>query len=83
MNEEKTQINEILNYIQEYVKDTWQHDSEPMLNFKDLEILLDYITNLQEKIDKATNYYLKELSKRGCVDDVAVKMYNLLEDNIK
>ena len=36
---------------------------------------------LQNIIDKATNYYLKTLSKNGSMPDEAVEMFNLLEGN--
>ena len=36
-----------------------------------------------EKIDKATSLYLKELSEKGKVDDLACKMFNVLEGNVK
>ena len=49
----------------------------------DNELEIKEYNNLLEKINKATNYYLKELSKRGSIDDVAVKMFNILEENIK
>lgn len=39
------------------------------------------IQRLQNLIDKATNYYLKTLSKNGSMPDEAVEMYNLLEGN--
>ena len=52
----KEEIKEILAYFEEYIKITDMHDSEPMLNWKDLKIVLDYITNLQEE-----NERLKEL----------------------
>lgn len=48
----------------------------------DNEVEINEYNNLLEKINKATNYYLKELSKRGSIDDAAVKMYNILEGNI-
>ena len=43
------EIKEILAYFEEYVKITDMHDSEPMLNWKDLKIVLDYIINLQQE----------------------------------
>lgn len=49
MNDE---IKEILAYFEEYVKITDMHDSEPMLNWKDLKIVLDYITNLQQENER-------------------------------
>lgn len=33
--------------------------------------------------DKATNYYLKTLSKNKSMPEEAIKMYNYLEGNIK
>jgi hypothetical protein len=36
---------------------------------------------LQNLIDKTTSYYLKELSQCSYMDDVAVEMFNLLEEN--
>lgn len=49
------EIKEILAYFEEYIKITDMHDSEPMLNWKDLKIVLDYINNLQEKYEEADN----------------------------
>ena len=46
------EIKEILAYFEEYVKTTDMHDSEPMLNWKDLKIVLDYITNLQQENER-------------------------------
>lgn len=43
----------------------------------------DELMNNSEKIDKATALYLKELSEKGEVDDLACKMFNTLEGNIK
>ena len=36
---------------------------------------------LKERIDKATNLYLKTLAEQKQVDDLACKMFNLLEGN--
>ena len=59
MNEK--QINKILNYMKQYVENIYEHDSEPMLNWKDLEILLDYINNLQTRWNSLRNYIKNEL----------------------
>jgi hypothetical protein len=37
----------------------------------------------KSRIDKATSLYLKELSEKGKVDDLACKMFNALEGNVK
>ena len=76
MNKEEITINFV--GITDYLKD------------KDIEIEhLRYENNgryqeiqrLQNLIDKTTNYYLKELSQCSHMDDVAVEMFNLLEEN--
>lgn len=46
----------VLNYMTKYVKDIYMHDSEPMLNYKDIEIVLKHIYELQAKITKAIEY---------------------------
>lgn len=42
----------------------------------------ELMTN-SEKIDKAIALYLKELSEKGEVDDLACRMFNTLEGNVK
>ena len=37
----------------------------------------------KSRIDKATSLYLKELSEKGKVDDLACRMFNVLEGNVK
>lgn len=39
------------------------------------------LENLQNLINKTTNYYLKTLAKNGSMPDEAVEMFNLLEGN--
>ena len=53
-------IKEILNYMKQYVENKYEHDSEPMLNYKDIQCVLDYITNLQEKNKRLKEDYEKE-----------------------
>lgn len=46
--------------------------------FRDIK---KYILECDEKMEKATNYYLKTLAKNGSMPDEAVEMFNLLEEN--
>ena len=39
--------------MKEYVENKYEHDSEPMLNYKDLQIVLSYIEQLENNRDKA------------------------------
>ena len=45
------EIEEILNYMKQYVENIYEHDSEPMLNYKDLQIVLSYIEQLEKEIE--------------------------------
>ena len=45
--------------------------------------MFNELMNNSEKIDKATSLYLKELSENGKVNDLACKMFNVLEGNVK
>ena len=49
----------------------------------DMKNKFNELMNNSEKIDKATTLYLKELSEKGKVDDLACKMFNVLEGNVK
>ena len=68
----KNEIKEILAYFEEYVKTTDMHYSEPMLNWKDLKIVLDYITNLQEENEDLL-YYKKIIDKIIIIKDYPYK----------
>lgn len=46
--------------------------------FRDIK---KYILECDEKMEKATNYYLKTLAKNGSMPSEAVEMFNLLEGN--
>ena len=50
------EIEKILNYMKQYIENKYEHDSEPMLNYKDLQIVLSYIEQLENNRDKAIEY---------------------------
>lgn len=49
----------------------------------DMKNKFNELMNNSEKIDKAISIYLKELSEKGKVDDLACRMFNVLEGNVK
>lgn len=70
-------IKEILAYMMQYVENKYEHDSEPMLNWKDIKCILDYITNLQEKYNKALNDLVKESHKNiKAIEKIKKIQYN-------
>ena len=68
---------ELTEYYQKGDCCTWIVELRKQVSEKDKQI--KYLQNL---IDKATSLYLKELSEKGKVDDLACKMFNTLEGNI-
>lgn len=58
-------------------------DGNIYYRFEYCDFLYSKLEELQSRIDKATQLYLKELSEKGKVDDLACKMFNTLEENIK
>lgn len=47
MNDE---LKSVLSYMKQYVENVYEHDSEPMLNYKDLELVLNYIKLLENQV---------------------------------
>lgn len=78
MNKEEITIN--LVGITDYLRDK---DLEIEYLRKTLERKFKQIKQLQNIIVKTSDYYLKELSQCSHMDDVAVHMFNLLEENKK
>ena len=46
-------LNEVLNYMKQYVENIYEHDSEPMLTWKDLKLVLEEIERLNNIIKEA------------------------------
>ena len=56
-------LDKVLNYMKQYVENKYEHDSEPMLNWKDLKLVLDEIerlNNIIKNIEKCIDYYAIE-----------------------
>lgn len=45
----ETELNKVLNYMKQYVENKYEHDSEPMLTYKDLQLVLEEIERLNNK----------------------------------
>lgn len=70
---------ELENKIEYYQRKTQRQQKQ----IDDMKNKFNELMNNSEKIDKATALYLKELSENGKVDDLACKMFNILEGNVK
>ena len=81
-----TTIPQLMGEIAELERDVlyYKNRYERIRNERDdMKNKFNELMNNSEKIDKATTLYLKELSEKGKVDDLACKMFNVLEGNIK
>lgn len=73
---ENKEIEEILNYMKQYVENKYEHDSEPMLNYKDLQIVLSYIEQLEKENQQLKKQkadvveYIKKYLHEHVIDDL-------------
>lgn len=51
----ESDLDKVLNYMKQYVENKYEHDSEPMLNWEDLQLVLNKINELEKQ-----NEILKE-----------------------
>ena len=56
-------LGKVLNYMKQYVENVYEHDSEPMLNWKDLKLVLEEIERLNNIINESAEEILKELEE--------------------
>ena len=45
-------LDKVLNYMKRYVENVYEHDSEIMLNWKDIKLVLEEIERLKDLCDK-------------------------------
>lgn len=64
----ETELNKVLNYMKQYVENKYEHDSEPMLNWKDLQLVLDEIERLNNIINELENYIVEETRKQEYIE---------------
>ena len=48
-------LDKVLNYMKRYVENVYEHDSEIMLNWKDIKLVLEEIERLNKKIEQYEN----------------------------
>lgn len=56
-------LNKVLNYMKQYVENKYEHDSEPMLNWKDLKLILDEIERLNNIINELEKWLENEIKR--------------------
>ena len=49
-------LDKVLNYMKRYVENVYEHDSEIMLNWKDIKLVLEEIERLHSIITEAREY---------------------------
>lgn len=81
-----TTIPQLMGEIAELERDVlyYKNRYERIRNERDdMKNKFNDLMNNSEKIDKAISLYLKELSEKSKVDDLACRMFNVLEGNVK
>ncbi len=74
----ETDLNKVLNYMKQYVENKYEHDSEPTLNYKDLQMVLNYIKRLGQE-NKQLKKQLEYLRSREYLNQLKFER-NMLED---
>ena len=78
----ETSLDKVLNYMKQYVENRFEHDSEPMLNYKDLELVLNYIDKQKEVLDKIkeyTNNIIFETKREEKIQDDILELLEEIE----
>lgn len=81
-----TTIPQLMGEIAELERDVkyYKNRYERIRNERDdMKNKFNELMNNSEKIDKAISIYLKELNEKGKVDELACRMFNVLEGNVK
>lgn len=63
-------LDKVLNYMKQYVENVYEHDSEPMLNWKDLKLVLEEMKRLENIIKE-----VRELLKNDYFEDGSFNNY--------
>jgi len=70
----------VLNYMVKYTQDRFMQDSEPMLNHRDIELVLKHIWELEDKINKAREYIKENFDKTGICVSGSDLPYSYIEE---
>ena len=70
----------VLNYMVKYTQDRFMQDSEPMLNHRDIELVLKHIWELEDKIDKAIEEINYMITNADITEISAIKLKQILGD---
>lgn len=62
-------LNKVLNYMKQYVENKYEHDSEPMLNWKDLKLVLEEIERLNNIINEFNKLIENEINESKLEED--------------
>ena len=79
-------LDKVLNYMKRYVENVYEHDSEIMLNWKDIKLVLEEIERLNNIIKEAIEYIKKhgDYNKlSGCIEELDLYKINELLDILK
>ena len=78
----ETELNKVLNYMKQYVENIYEHDSEPMLNYKDVELVLNEIERLNNIINELEKFLNEVMESYGYETDITDRVEKITIKNI-
>lgn len=77
----ETPLNKVLNTMRQYVENIYEHDSEPMLNWKDIKLVLDEIERLNNIMNELEKYIKTEIPEDDFINsELCVNILDKLEE---
>ena len=71
-------LDKVLNYMKRYVENVYEHDSEIMLNWKDIKLVLEEIERLNNII-KEVREYIEALNEYGIGKNAKKELLEILD----
>ena len=74
-------LDKVLNYMKRYVENVYEHDSEIMLNWKDIKLVLEEIERLNNIINELERY----INEEYIYDELGMKIFDAskLQDKLQ
>ena len=75
-------LDKVLNYMKQYVENIYEHDSEPMLTWKDIKLVLEEIERLNNIIKEVREYCNNDNNFEIMTDFDTFENHNLIGKDI-
>ena len=76
-------LDKILNYMKRYVENVYEHDSEIMLNWKDIKLVLEEIERLKERLEDLNTINEEHQILNGMIRKELQQKENIIKEAIE